>query len=255
MSKSPDIPLFKEFKDKWNHIDAKKYQRLDKRTISEIERNEILNFVKGEIAKEKQPRADYLEFLELTILLLDENDNKYKIRPPGAMHQARWMARSIYTIKIFLLRSELKLSPSIRKSLQDICVFILKHYVKAWFQCTIPEKAPMQDLQLLKAFNSYKNKSISNAALEKLTAHLWYLSEEAVGLAFFDESISLLERIKMAENLSIEKIGFRKRYEILPSEINKEFLGEFYHLLVTSCNFLFSYYYYFNFAIRFRKKH
>jgi hypothetical protein len=46
-------------------------------------------------------RDDYRELIELSLKYLGgDHENKLKIRPPGAMHQARWMARAIYSLKM-----------------------------------------------------------------------------------------------------------------------------------------------------------
>ena len=65
-------------------------------------------------------------------------------------------------------------------------------YVKAWFQASSAPSAPRIDLQLLKDIYSYRkiSESISKNALSKIIRHLWYLSEELVALAFFDDEVS-----------------------------------------------------------------
>ena len=60
-------------------------------------------------------------------------------------------------------------------------------------------KAPNEDLKLLQALQQYKsvNKTISKATFQKMSRHLWYLPEELVALAFFDDSVSLEEKSHM----------------------------------------------------------
>jgi len=38
----------------------------------------------------------------------------------------------------------------LERAIGEICVFIIKLYVKAWFTCPLPAKAPNQDLQFIK---------------------------------------------------------------------------------------------------------
>lgn len=45
------------------------------------------------------------------------------------------------------------------------------------------------------------DKDISNVAIKKMCGHLWYLSDEAVGLAFFDNSIPFDLKAKMVQSL------------------------------------------------------
>lgn len=60
-----------------------------------------------------------------------------KYHPSGALHNDRWMAKAIYTLKMYLFKFKFKLSKSDACSLRNICLFIVKMYVKAWFMCPI----------------------------------------------------------------------------------------------------------------------
>ena len=58
------------------------------------------------------PRGDYKELLELSKVILGRTIERkkgyvYKIQRPGADHHARWMAKSIYILKMTLLRHQL----------------------------------------------------------------------------------------------------------------------------------------------------
>jgi hypothetical protein len=96
-------------------------------------------------------REDYKELIELSIIFLNGNlDKKLKIHPPGAMHQVRWMSRAIYCLKIYIFRKQFSLSSSEKNTIRNICVFIIRFYLKAWFNCTMPAKAPANDLNFIK---------------------------------------------------------------------------------------------------------
>ena len=64
--------------------------------------------------------------------------------------------------------------------------------MKAW--CTAPNScsAPHNDLCLLKATESYMkiDKQVAGVALKKLKCHLWYLSENLIGLALFSDHVN-----------------------------------------------------------------
>ncbi|KAL1448549.1 hypothetical protein WDU94_015582 [Cyamophila willieti] len=62
-------------------------------------------------------------------------------------------------------------------------------------------KAPAGDLSLLKKLNLFKkiDPDIANAVLKKFKNHLWYLSDENLGFAFFDDELSDTLRIKMVK--------------------------------------------------------
>lgn len=109
---SPDIPLFKKLQDNWKHINTKKVQLYrDKLStyIADSEIEDLLAFYKAKLTDETL-RKDYRELVELSIIFLGgDAENKLKIRPPGAMHQARWIARALYSLKITLFSAQLNI--------------------------------------------------------------------------------------------------------------------------------------------------
>ena len=65
--------------------------------------NEVLEFAMQTLQKVKQPREDYREFLELVIIFLGGTPPRgISFRGPGAFHLARWMAKAIYCLKMYL---------------------------------------------------------------------------------------------------------------------------------------------------------
>lgn len=69
-------------------------------TALENVKGDILNFVKSNLDS-KHSRGDYHEFLEIVLLFIGGNlENKIKIHPSEAMHQAQWTAQAIYCLKI-----------------------------------------------------------------------------------------------------------------------------------------------------------
>jgi len=218
VTSSPAIPLFKNFRKEWYKLDINKYNiGIEGQACGvalENVKEDILNFVKSKL-ETKQPRGDYREFLELIFIFIGGNlENKIKMHPPGAMHQARWMARAIYCLKIFLFRSQYNISDLTKKAIGEICVFIIKFYVKAWFTCPLPNKSPNQDLQFIKDMKLYEvfDREISRVSIQKLCNHLWYLTEEAAALSFFDDSIPLEVKRQMVKALK------KKRQNIRPND-------------------------------------
>lgn len=217
VTSSPDIPLFKKFRENWKNVDAEKIEicreKLSCLNVSKID--ELLKFYQFELTKEIV-RHDYRELIELSIIFLGrDTEKKFKIRPPGAMHQARWMARAIYSLKISLLSAQFKISNKDKAALLDVCLFIVTSYVKPWLQCILAVKAPYQDLCFLKAMKAYEtiDKSISKAALEKFCQHLWYLSDEVSVLSLFDDDVDEEIKGKMVANLEKESPSAHiKRY-------------------------------------------
>ncbi|KAJ6639390.1 hypothetical protein Bhyg_12134 [Pseudolycoriella hygida] len=107
-------------------------------------------------------RSDYREFLELVLLFLGAHVDRRKestnlFHLPGPDHHARWMSKAIYALKIFLFRDQFQMTASEQFGLEHVCSFIVKYYVKLWFGSPSAAKAPVQDLNFLKAMiNDYK---------------------------------------------------------------------------------------------------
>ncbi|KAG0711831.1 hypothetical protein GWK47_019771 [Chionoecetes opilio] len=74
-------------------------------------RERALHERKNALESGLHPMEDYEELLWLSYLFLGEDLRKdYRFRAPGAFHQARWMAKGIYALKIFLFRGQVKLT-------------------------------------------------------------------------------------------------------------------------------------------------
>lgn len=182
-SSGPDIQLFKRFKNTWNTIDQSDFKTIpddaEANILAEVAADRI-SFAKKQL-QVHQPRDDYRELLNLTIIFLGGVPEKGVLfRRPAGLHRARWMARALYCLKIYLFKHQFKLTKKDEKAVREICIFTVMIYVKYWFQASTGWSAPRNDLQLLKdikAFESF-NKNIATVALKKILNHLWYLSEE-----------------------------------------------------------------------------
>jgi hypothetical protein len=67
----------------------------------------------------------------------------------------------------------------------------------------MPISAPRNDLAFMKSLTGYANQTVAHVASEKFGNHLWYLSEELISLAFFDESVSTETKRKMKSSLKV----------------------------------------------------
>lgn len=207
----PNVPMFVKFHDSWKTLDKTKFNsgmadKKIKKIMNGEEREDIINFCTGQLSK-KQCRDDYKEFLELVLKFLDAPDaHKIPFRLPGPMHHARFMSKAIYSLKMFLFRKQ-SLMKSEENILRDICIFIVRLYVKFWFGCSHAIKAPNQDLQFIKNAIAYEkiDHNISVAVVNKFANHLWYLSDEAAGLAFFDENVPVEVKREMVQRIKYGK--------------------------------------------------
>lgn len=204
----PQPDIFKRFQTGWSKIDQRKYKiGLDdeqvKFKVNNVE--QISQFIAEQLQKpHHQPREDYKEFLQLCFIFLGRvAPGKVSFRAPGAMHHARWMAKAIYSLKIFIFRNQFSLNDSEIDVIRSICLFIINVYVKYWFNAPKATLAPNQDLQLFKTLLNYEriDGDISRVALSKLINHLWYLNPEQVAFAFFDNTLDKQIKINMAAKL------------------------------------------------------
>lgn len=171
---SPNVPIFDEFKKAWDSVDQNSFQYglTDKSVVKKITKKrvkEIKIFCMKQLYT-KQPRDDYRKFLELMILFLggDIPRNK-KFSPCGPIHHARWMAKAIYSLKIYLFRDQFVLTDDELNGFRDICIFLTLLYVEAWYTCKSGVDAPNNDLNFIKKAIDYKkiDKIVSNLVLKK----------------------------------------------------------------------------------------
>jgi hypothetical protein len=209
-SSGPEILVFKRFKTAWPNIDQNKFSTISSdpdalRCVENVASSTIV-FAENQL-KDFQPRDDYKELLQLTIIFLGGVPSKgISFRAPAGLHRARWMAKAIYCFKLFMFKDQFKLTKRELKAITEICVFVVVVYVRCWFQAPAASSAPRNDLWLLKQLKSFENinKAMSKKALTKFLGHLWYLSEELVALAFFDDEVSFETKQKMVTALSEE---------------------------------------------------
>jgi len=230
----PEVPLFKRFQTQWHFLDQGNYQdaSTDETVINSLRevRGSVVSFIRDQLDL-VQPRDDYRELLELTLIFLGETPARgARFMKPGAMHQARWMSKVLYSFKMF--RNQFHLTPREEKGLRDICIFIVYLYVKAWITCPKATSAPANDLQFLKDLVSYEviHPEISKTATKKFLNHLWYLSEELVGLALFDEAVDIevkREIIQRIKNSNESEEQPAKRAQVNPKFIMDQSLDNF----------------------------
>uniref|UniRef100_UPI00358E4C15 uncharacterized protein n=1 Tax=Myxine glutinosa TaxID=7769 RepID=UPI00358E4C15 len=210
----PNEQLFKRLLNTWSELDQGNY------TLVEVsaQQRELAGHVHATItflqtwmenSTKETLRHDYLELAHLTLLFLGgtvpDGMRTITIKAPGAFHHARWMSKTLYTIKVALFRRQLGdiYTPEELEDITSLAAFMSVFYTKAWLTCTSAADAPSNDLYLMKnllkaeasiAKNptkwAAKFLSFVTVAREKLQNHLWYLSERLVSLALFSDRTS-----------------------------------------------------------------
>ena len=111
VSSGPQNAIFAKFKSQWPLIDQSNFvpRSTDTKgcflTDSEkmwLEQNHhvVVQFLWAQLSRVNQPRQDYLEFIKLSSVALDEanrigDGDSIHFSQPGAYHHARWMVKGI----------------------------------------------------------------------------------------------------------------------------------------------------------------
>ena len=221
-SNGPDIAIFQRFQKQWKLIDSANFKPFTTddapRELLDARDELILGFKRQ--LNQRQPRDDYRELLELSIICLGGVPPRgIRFLKPGALHRARWMARVIYSLKIHLFREQFHASNRDKRGIERFVLFALQLYVPAWYEAPVATSAPQNDLSYMKALLRYKDQdpAISKAAATVFGRHLWYLSEHLVGLALFDENVPHEEKRRMLEAMR-DKQGMEKPHNRLTME-------------------------------------
>ena len=107
-SKSPNVSLFKRFRDVFPQLSYSRESLNIPETPPELlsKKEEVITVCKNFLEKQDSYRGDYKELATLSLLYLDDSKTKAsfeKFLQPGATHSARWMAKLIYSLKAVLL--------------------------------------------------------------------------------------------------------------------------------------------------------
>lgn len=89
-----------------------------------------------------------------------------------------------------MFRNQYSIANSTKIAIGEICEFIIRFYVKAWFTC------PFETV----------DRGISKVSVKKLCNNLLYLTEEIAALSFFTHSIYPEVKCQMVETLKIKVI-------------------------------------------------
>ena len=97
------------------------------------------------------------------------------VKAPGANHNARWMAKALYTLKIALLRNQLQnvYSEKELENTHNLEIFLVVFYTKQWLTSANTRDASSNDLELLRKLDenrrlySKKSKGLPSFTCEK----------------------------------------------------------------------------------------
>ena len=132
----------------------------------------------------------------------------FQLRRPGSYHHARFMGKSLYPLKIFLLGHIFPLSRRENENLIRIAEYIILLYTRYFLSSRLRTAALRLDLSFWYDFQSYRallpaifQRKIVDSAWESVKRYLWYLCPEMVVLGLFDDGLSEWEKERMASEL------------------------------------------------------
>ena len=126
----PENPLFKKLLDKFSEleIDQTKLVKFQYGKSDQLDSAaaKSLKIISELLTQDQIPRGDYKELAMLVQFYLDPNVGNLKIRQPGAVHHARFMAQSIYYMKLKILSDIVKIgsTANIKKEIDAISKFV-----------------------------------------------------------------------------------------------------------------------------------
>jgi len=208
-SNSPQVSIFSRLRSSFHLISqSKPFCQFEKNNES-IE--EVVEFCQR-MLQQDHCRDDYKELLQLVLLYLDgQSSTNFKIHPPGAIHNARWMSKVITSLKLLLLethinselpKDEIFNTKEQRNKIHQFIQFVIFSYLQFWYTASNTTDAPNNDLMFWKRIYAAKDKVIKNAALKALQNHTWYLTEELILLSLFSDHVSKEDKQDILDHLS-----------------------------------------------------
>ncbi|KAG0715676.1 hypothetical protein GWK47_011405 [Chionoecetes opilio] len=183
-------------------------------TVLEDVKDEALRWTLQVLQEREDLRDDYRDWSKLVNLFPRWCPSRWNSIPcswsnaPGQMD-----VKVLYPFKIWMFRGQFRLTKKEGVDSSGFCLFVVRVYAKAWIEASFSVQAPRLDLELIKALGTYDkiDPEIGDVALSKLSSHLWYVSEELVGLSVFDSDVSCETKNAMVTALRERNLTERTR--------------------------------------------
>ena len=177
-----------------------------------------------------QQRDDYRELCELVVFYLGGSVSRkrkvggavqlpFTMRHPGAFHQARFLSKALYLIKMSMMMDVLPESVvplDKRSSVDRMARLISLFHAKYFLQAFLPAAGARLDLQYWKDMSAYSryDAEVSAEVKDSILRQRWYLTEELSVLSLFDCSLKFNERSDIATSL----LSYPKPQLFLPGQ-------------------------------------
>jgi len=126
------------------------------------------------------------------------------------------MHQEIYLLKLELLSERFEMDQEELRTVNRMANFIALFQAYFYLRSRLSTYAPQDDLNYLKQMIKYKEEDriVAAAALKSIKNHLWYLTEEGVVLAIFNEEIDENTRWLMVQRL----LSFNRPASFMPGK-------------------------------------
>ena len=215
-TKAPQKAHYKKFKESWStmahNINNMKVFNWDKYTTNKFlidEAKEALRWAEQSLHQNIFPRDDYRELNELIVVYLGGTvPGGFRPKRKGAMHEARFMADSIYLLSMELFSGEFEMDERLAVQVHKMSVFISVWHGPNFLRCSLASSAPASDLKYFYDMQQLSESMdpdfsrIGTHVTESIQRHTSYLKAPQVIFGLFDNSSSIMDRKSLASALS-----------------------------------------------------
>ena len=129
----------------------------------------------------------------------------FKFQWPGAFHHARFMAKSLYILKLDLLTTQCDiLSKEEEQQVGRLALFVGVYFGKWFLQCGLASNAPYRTLSTFEQMLNFSEFDIELAftVMDSMRRHTWYLTQQWVVVSLADTNCPEEERKGVASALA-----------------------------------------------------
>ena len=171
------------------------------------------------------PRADYKHLCEYVIKYLDPQAlPNFKIHKPGAAHEARFMADSLYILSMAMTQPITNyLDEANEKYIKEAAIYVSAMHAMNFLKSSKITQAASNDLTVMKKIIQLRDfdKKVADAFFQSYARHSYYLTEENIVFSLFNEDLDLQERANIARKLgSFERKNILERKAFKVAEVN-----------------------------------
>ena len=128
----------------------------------------------------------------------------FKFQWPGAFHLARFMAKSLYILKMDLMKTQITfLSQNQKQNISQLATFVGVYFFRWFLRSAVAPAAPNLTLISFKQMLDFSefDPGLAFTVLDSIMKHTWYLTEEWVVACLADEDCPDSERKAVARCL------------------------------------------------------